>query len=73
MAIERYCTEKGCPGGDGCTNKFRRAGEPCTMEYVAAPLDSPQAQFNWLGEEPPPARWWVNGTLVYRSFSDYCD
>lgn len=71
--IERYCTEKGCPGGDGCTNKYRRAGESCTMEYVAAHPDSPNARFNWMGEGPPPRRWNVGGTIVYRSYSDYCD
>lgn len=74
MPIERYCTEKGCPGGDGCTNKWRQPGRPCTMEYVAAPEGSPEARFNWLGEGPPPSRWVASdGTHVYRSYSDYCD
>lgn len=71
--ISRYCTMDGCEGGDKCLNKYRCDGEPCTMEYVAAPEGTPQAQFNWLGDDPPPRRWWVNGTLVYRSYSDYCD
>lgn len=70
MPIERYCTRPGCPGGAGCTNEFRDPEDSCTMEYVA----SKQApEYNWQGEGPPPSRWWaLDGTLVYRSFSDYC-
>lgn len=71
--IERYCIEKGCAGGDLCKNKYRRPGESCTMEYVAAPEGTPAAKFNWLGEGPPPRRWMAEGTLVYRSYADYCD
>ena len=70
MPVERYCTMKGCPGGDGCTNEYRRKGESCTMEYVAAEY-SPEMR--WKGDDPPPSRWMVGNTLVYRSFSDYCD
>jgi hypothetical protein len=71
VPIERYCKEPDCPGGNGCTNKWRRVGEPCTMEYVAS-KDIPQ--YNWLGDGPPPHRWVAaDGTHVYRSFSDYCD
>lgn len=73
MAIQRWCTKVGCAGGDGCTNEYRKPGEDCTMEYVAAPEDSPKARFNWLGDDPPPRRWWADGTLVYRSYADYCD
>jgi len=74
MAIERYCTKEGCLGGDGCTNKWRQPGMPCTMEYVASPDGTPEARFNWLGEGPPPSRWRAaDGTIVYRSYSDYCD
>jgi len=53
MPIERYCTVKDCPGGDGCTNKYRRAGDRCTMEYVAADM---KPEFRWSGDEPPPSR-----------------
>lgn len=71
MPIERYCAEKGCPGGEGCTNKWRQPDQPCTMEYVANPG---RPEYNWLGEGPPPPRWVAaDGTHVYRSFSDYCD
>lgn len=73
MAIKRYCIQEGCPGADGCTNKYRRPGHDCTMEYVAAPDGDPKAKFNWLGEGPPPSRWMVGNTLVYRCFDDYCD
>ena len=69
MPIERHCTNPGCPGGDGCTNKYRRPGDSCTMEYVAT-----GSKYDWLGEGPPPYRWIAaDGTIVYRSFSDYCD
>lgn len=70
MPIERYCTKAGCPGGDSCTNEYRSKGEPCTMEYVAAAY-SPEMR--WKGEGAPPRRWNANGTIVYRSYSDYCD
>lgn len=69
MPIARYCTMEGCPGGDGCTNKWRKPGDSCTMEYVAA-----GGKYDWPGDEPPPSRWRASdGTIVYRSFSDYCD
>lgn len=71
MLIERYCTMKGCPGGEGCINEYRSPGDPCTMEYVASKT---KPEWNWLGEGPPPARWRAaDGTIVYRSFADYCD
>jgi hypothetical protein len=68
MSVERHCTMKSCPGGEGCINPHR--GEKCVMEYVAS--DYPE-ELRWKGDEPPPRRWWADGTLVYRSFADYCD
>jgi hypothetical protein len=68
--VERYCTKKGCPGAEGCANKHRKSGEPCTMEYVAAALPE---NLRWRGEGPPPSSWYASGTKVYRSYSDYCD
>jgi hypothetical protein len=71
MAIERYCTMKGCEGGDKCQNKYRTDGQPCTMEYVAS---KERPEYNWVGEGPPPSRWRAaDGTIVYRSYADYCD
>lgn len=71
MPVERFCKKDGCPGGDGCINVWRTPGQPCTMEYVADPNRS---QYNWRGEGPPPPRWTApDGTIVYRSYSDYCD
>jgi hypothetical protein len=33
-----------------------------------------EPQYRWQGEGPPPRRWWAaDGTLVYRSYADYCD
>lgn len=70
MPIERYCTNPGCPGGNGCTNEYRTKGQSCTMEYVA----EPGSPYNWNGDGPPPNRWTApDGTVVYRSYSDYCD
>jgi hypothetical protein len=71
MPVDRYCTKDGCPGGDGCTNKWRTPGKSCTMEYVAADYEE---KFRWKGEGSPPRRWTApDGTIVYRSYSDYCD
>lgn len=70
MPVERYCTMKDCPGGEGCINEYRTPGDACTMEYVASAY-SPAMR--WKGDGPPPSRWMVGNTLVYRSFSDYCD
>jgi hypothetical protein len=74
MPIERYCTNTGCPGGDGCMSEYRDPSRQCVYEYVAAPKDSPEAKYNWMGEGPPPSRWVaLDGTNVYRSFADSCD
>ncbi len=71
MAVDRYCIEPGCPGGDGCKNEYRTAGRPCVFEYVAEGM--PEA-YKWKGEGPPPRRWTAtDGTVVYRSFADYVD
>lgn len=71
MPIERYCTNDGCPGAEGCTNAWRDVSRPCVYEYVAA--DS-RPEYRWLGEDPPPRRWRAaDGTIVYRSLADYYD
>lgn len=70
MPIERYCILPECKGGENCIHDGQSTEGQCVYEYVAS-KDKPQ--FNWLGEEPPPSRWWADGTLVYRSFADYCD
>jgi hypothetical protein len=46
MPIERYCTNTGCPGGDGCMSEYRDPSRQCVYEYVAAPKDSPEAKYN---------------------------
>lgn len=69
MPVQRYCTKEGCPGGDGCTNAYRKPDQQCTMEYVAS-----GGKYDWQGDDPPPRRWTASdGTIVYRSYSDYCD
>ena len=31
-------------------------------------------RYVWKGVGPEPAKWWADdGTLVYRSYADYCD
>ena len=38
------------------------------------PAASSTRDYAWRGEGPEPARWWhEDGTLVYRSYEDYCD
>lgn len=68
--IERYCPEKGCPGGAGCINARWKDGDTCLHEYVAAALPE---HLRWKGEGPPPRRWSAGGGIVYRSYADYCD
>jgi len=30
-------------------------------------------EYRWLGEGPPPVKWCApDGTIVYRSYADYC-
>lgn len=71
MPIERHCIQKGCLGGANCSSKYRMEGESCVYEYVAADYEP---GYRWLGEGPPPRRWTaINGTVVYRTFADYCD
>lgn len=69
--IERYCTYKGCPGGDGCkVGRSDTEGKSCVYEYVAADLPE---HLRWPGDGAPPSRWNAGGVIVYRSFADYCD
>lgn len=71
MPIDRYCTIKECRSGESvCMSKHRAPGKPCVYEYVAADMEP---EFRWLGEGPPPARWMVGNTMVYRTFADACD
>lgn len=36
--------------------------------------DASKGRYVWTGEGPEPARWFApDGTLVYRSYEDYCD
>lgn len=66
----RYCKFVGCPGGDGCKNDHRGNG-PCVYEYDPK-YYKPEHQ--WQGEGPPPRRWTaLDGTIIYRSYADYCD
>lgn len=67
--IERYCIEKGCPGGDGCLNSYRKAEDSCPFEYVAQGRET-----DWQGDGPPPRRWTSpSGVMVYRTYADYVD
>lgn len=69
MPCEWYCTE-GCANKEACKYPKPPRKEGCVFAYDAA---NSEPQFRWMGEGPPPKRWWANGTLVYRSYSDYCD
>lgn len=64
----RYCTLPDCRDHVHC--KHRHTDGSCVYEYNP---DDCAPEMRWKGEGPPPRRWWANGTLVYRSFADYCD
>jgi hypothetical protein len=66
MTVERFCT-KGCDG-TSCPHRDKSRG--CVYEYDASKYEP---QFRWKGEGDPPRRWNANGTIVYRTFADYCD
>jgi len=68
--MDRYCIYEGCSGGKTCKNPYRVQTESCAYEYVAEHFPE---EFRWKGEGPPPKRWQVGNTTVYRSYSDYCD
>lgn len=70
--IERYCTLKDCPGTNSCHHKgLAIRSLNCPYEYLAANYDP---KHRWKGDGNPPRRWVaLDGTVVYRSFSDYCD
>lgn len=43
-------------------------------EEAKKPSDDLPEQYRWKGPGPAPAKWWADdGTLVYRSYEDYCD
>ncbi|WP_068018958.1 hypothetical protein [Rhodoplanes sp. Z2-YC6860] len=68
MPVEWFCTLK-CPSKEQC--KHRSEQGSCAYEYDAADYSDGT---KWLGEGDPPRRWTgVGGTIVYRSFADYCD
>lgn len=47
------------------------AGHDCVYVYDAAKCEP---KYRWYGEGNPPRRWKAqDGTVVYRSYADYCD
>jgi hypothetical protein len=70
MPCTWYCTE-GCESAEKCEHLPTRApGEQCVFTYDASVGDP---RYNWTGDGPPPRRWRAaDGTMVYRSFADYC-
>lgn len=68
MTIERYCSAPECTKPGKC---YMGDDEECHYLYRA---ETYAPAHRWSGEGNPPARWWgSDGTLVYRSFADYCD
>lgn len=66
MSEKTFCTLK-CEGA--CHH--RNGHGKCCYEY--SPADCPPSH-RWKGEGDPPARWRIpNGTIVYRTFSDFCN
>ena len=51
----------------------KQANDNSGVTATFAGDDLPE-KYRWKGEGPAPAKWWADdGTLVYRSYSDYCD
>jgi len=45
-----------------------------TTDYTTYRPEDFEPQYRWQGEGPPPRRWRAaDGTVVYRSYADYCD
>lgn len=68
MATEWFCIEK-CGGKDACKHRHEADGS-CVYEYDASRYS---ADMRWKGDGDPPRRWNAGGTIVYRTFADYCD
>ena len=67
MAKDWYCTLK-CNSASECT---RRLNGKCSYEYDAKYYPD---LYRWSGDGDPPPRWTaMDGTIVYRTFSDFCD
>lgn len=68
MARDWYCT-LGCTEAKDC--RYGQPRDGCCYEYDAHRYPE---NLRWNGEGDPPSRWRAsNGTVVYRTFSDYCD
>lgn len=60
---------------------MRAMKEPCDDDLSEGELarrraeaDKLEPRLRWDGEGPAPARWTAgDGTIVYRSYADYCD
>lgn len=67
--MRRYCVRKEKCGVGFCD---ALPGQPCIFEYDEA--KSP-AEMRYQGDQWPPPRRWLSkdGTLVYRTYSDYVD
>jgi hypothetical protein len=59
MPTEWFCVAK-CSGKEVCKHRLKADGK-----Y--------EAHHRWKGEGDPPSRWNAGGTIVYRTFSDFCD
>lgn len=68
MACEWYCIRE-CKTRDDCKHR-NLSDRTCVYEYDASHYDAPM---RWKGDGHPPRRCNSGGTIVYRTFSDYCD
>lgn len=62
--IKWYCVE-GCKSQSECKYAIP-LDRNCPYNYEAT-----GGEYDWKGEGPPPASWYVGATKVYRSYSDH--
>ena len=64
----RHCIRPKECGGEWCARDEPRG---CVYEYRE---DHYKPEHRYKGDWPPPRRWIAaDGTVVYRTYSDYCD
>lgn len=64
----KYCT---LTKSETCDCQYPNEDGSCSYMYDSERIYPP---FKWNGEWPPPPKWTTaDGTIVYRTYADYCD